>query len=77
MHRMVKKIARGMRLGCSPLLRLSVTEHTTKRRMKVPINWRRDMRSFNALEKDSYFIEKAVGRGHVGELHKRATHCVR
>jgi len=40
MPRMEKKMANGMMLGCSPLLRLSETEITTIRRTKVPINWR-------------------------------------
>jgi hypothetical protein len=35
---MERKMAKGMRLGCNPLLRLSETENTTKRRTKVPIN---------------------------------------
>jgi hypothetical protein len=49
--RMTRKMAKGTRLGCNPLLRLSVTENTTKTRTNVPTNWRGEMRyeiSFDA-----------------------------
>jgi len=66
---MAKKMAKGTRLGCSPLLRLSETENTTMTRTKVPTNWRDEEADYLTLTffsdktggDESYFVEKAVG----------------
>jgi hypothetical protein len=59
---MTMKIAKGMRLGCNPLLRRSETENTTKTRTKVPTNWSGgENKDSLKTEAGSHFIEKTIG----------------